>query len=186
MLMLRVTDDIILKQIELADANIVFETISKERNYLRKWLPFVDQTYEIIDTESFILSIYAEPRDRQDLVFVIHFRDEFVGLIGFKGIDKANRKVEIGYWLSEQFQKRGIMTQSLRRLVDYAFKQMDINRVQVKCAVGNHPSKNIPKRLGFVLEGIERDGELLVDNMFTDLEIYSFIKSDFVHGEDKP
>lgn len=63
-------------------------------------------------------------------------------------------------------------------MLHFAYNELDINRVQIKCAVGNIPSKNIPKRLGFKFEGIERDGELLVDNQFTDLELYSFIKKD--------
>jgi len=44
--------------------------------------------------------------------------------------------------------------------------------------VGNFPSKRIPRNLGFVLEGIERDGELLTGGIFTDLEVYSKLKDD--------
>jgi len=65
-----------------------------------------------------------------------------------------------------------------KALLHFAFDELNINRVQIKCAVGNTPSKNIPKRLGFKFEGIERDGELLVDNQFTDIEVYSLIKKD--------
>ncbi len=70
------------------------------------------------------------------------------------------------------------MTKSVEMLCDFAFKVMGINRVQIKCAVGNNPSSNVPKRLGFKFEGIERDGELLTGNVFVDLEIYSILKSD--------
>jgi ribosomal-protein-serine acetyltransferase len=55
---------------------------------------------------------------------------------------------------------------------------MGINRIQIKCAVGNKLSSNITKKLGFKLEGIERQGELLMGGFFTDLEIYSKLKSD--------
>ncbi|MFV0598592.1 MAG: GNAT family N-acetyltransferase, partial [Bacteroidales bacterium] len=54
-----------------------------------------------------------------------------------------------------------------------------INRIQIKCAVGNIPSKNVPKRLGFVFEGIEREGELLSSGVYTDIEVYSKLKSEF-------
>jgi len=102
-----------------------------------------------------------------------------VGLIGFKDTDRRNRKTEIGYWLSEQYQKQGIVTKAVDKLCEFAFNTLGLNRVQIKCAVGNIPSKNIPKRLGFKLEGIERQGELLTGNVFTDLEIYSKLKSDY-------
>jgi ribosomal-protein-serine acetyltransferase len=53
-----------------------------------------------------------------------------------------------------------------------------MNRVQIKCAIGNMPSNNIPKRLGFKFEGIERGGELLTGGVFTDLAVYSKLKND--------
>mgnify|MGYP001050637725 CR=1 FL=1 len=55
---------------------------------------------------------------------------------------------------------------------------MGINRIQIKCALGNRPSSIIPKRAGFQLEGIERAGELLSDGCFADLEAYSMLKGD--------
>ncbi len=70
------------------------------------------------------------------------------------------------------------MTKSVNELCNFAFTKLQINRIQIKCAVGNTPSKNIPKRLGFKLEGVERDGELLTGNVFTDLEVYSKLKND--------
>ena len=171
-------ENIILKQIELKDAADIFNTINSQRDYLRKWLQFVDFTKELKDSQSFILSAINVPVDEREFLFVIHYNNYFAGLIGFKDTDKLNRKTEIGYWLSENYQKKGIITESVKALLHFAFDELNINRVQIKCAVGNTPSKNIPKRLGFKFEGIERDGELLVDNQFTDIEVYSLIKKD--------
>jgi Acetyltransferases, including N-acetylases of ribosomal proteins len=176
-----VGENILLKQIELEDATDIFNTINNQRQYLRKWLPFVDLTNEIKDTQSFITSMLDVPEENKEYVFVIHCKGSFVGLIGFKDTDRLNKKTEIGYWLSEIYQKKGIITESVKVLLHFAFDELAINRVQIKCAVGNTQSKNIPKRLGFKFEGIERDGELLVDNQFTDIEVYSLIKKDICH-----
>jgi ribosomal-protein-serine acetyltransferase len=175
---IRVNEKIILKQIDLSDANDIFRTIDSQREYLGKWLPFVSITKEIGDTEKFIQSILDTPEEKREYVFVIHFNSKFVGLIGFKDTDKLNKKTELGYWLSESHQKKGIITQSLKVLIDFAFENLDINRIQIKCAVGNIPSISIPKRLGFKYEGIERDGELLSKNRFTDLKVYSRLKNE--------
>lgn len=176
MLTLKVNNEITLKQIELSDAKDIFETIDNERIYLSKWLSFVDFMKSITDSENFVNSIYAEPEENRSLVFVIHFNREFAGIIGFKDTDKANRKTEVGYWLSQVYQKKGIITQSLKTLIDFAFEELGLNRIQIKCATGNVSSKNIPKRLNFVFEGNERDGEILSGGEFTDLEIYSILK----------
>lgn len=44
--------------------------------------------------------------------------------------------------------------------------------------IENISNKNIPKKLGFRFKGIERQGELLTGNFFTDIEIYSKLESD--------
>lgn len=167
-----------LKQIEPSDAGDIFRTIDNQREYLGKWLPFVEFTKKRSDTEKFIDSLIHAPEDRFEYVFVIRNQKEFIGLIGFKDTDRLNKKTEIGYWLSEKFQKQGIMTKSVEKLCNFAFEKQGINRIQIKCAAGNTPSKKIPRRLGFKFEGVERQGELLSGNRYTDLEIYSKLKSD--------
>jgi len=53
--------------------------------------------------------------------------------------------------------------------MEFAFNDLDISRIQIKCATGNISSKNISRRLEFKLEGIEWDGELLAGGKFTDI-----------------
>jgi ribosomal-protein-serine acetyltransferase len=175
---LKVDSDIALRELELNDAADIFRTINKERGYLGTWLPFVAYTKELKDTECFVSSVVNVPVEKLEHTFTIRKQGEFIGLIGLKDTDVLNKKTEIGYWLSEKEQGKGIMTNSVKELCDFAFTKLQINRIQIKCAVGNVPSKNIPKRLGFKLEGVEREGELLTGNTFTDLEIYSKLKND--------
>ncbi len=167
-----------LRQLCLSDAGDIFEVIDKQRSYLGKWLPFVAFTKEISDTEKFVDSIVNASKDRFEYVFTIRRKDKFIGLIGFKDTDRLNKKTEIGYWLSEQQQGKGIITKSVAKLCDFAFSELSINRIQIKCAVENKASSNVPKRLGFRFEGTERQGELLTGNVFTDLEVYSKLKGD--------
>ena len=70
------------------------------------------------------------------------------------------------------------MTRAVERLCKYAFEELGLNRVQICCAVGNTPSSNIPRRLCFKFEGIERAGELFPDGSFADIEVYSFLKNE--------
>ncbi len=176
MLEFQISDQLCLRQIDFPDAGEMFNTIERDREYLRKWLPFVDWTRKVSDSEYFIRSLHAGLSNPSEVVFTIRFGGVFAGLIGFKNTDMVNKKSEVGYWLSESFQKKGIMTASVKALVDYAFEQMDINRIQIRCATGNMPSKRIPQRLGFKLEGIERDGEILSGGKFADLEVYSLVR----------
>jgi ribosomal-protein-serine acetyltransferase len=56
---------------------------------------------------------------------------------------------------------------------------MDVNRIQIRCGTMNLSSRKIPERLGFMLEGIERDGELLSNGIYTDLAVYSLLKKEW-------
>jgi len=176
---LLVDDDLMLKEIQLNDANAIFEIIDRQREYLREWLPFIDYTKHAGDTRAYILSLYDRPYDRRDLVFSIWYQGKVVGLMGLKGTDRDNHKTEIGYWLSSDLQGKGIVTKSCYRLTKYLFENMAMNRIQIRVGVANVKSKKIPKRLGYKFEGIERCGELLLSG-YTDLEVYSMLKSEFV------
>ena len=175
---LTIDSNLELRPLKLSDAVDIFNTIDSQRDYLGKWLPFVAFTQELKDTESFVKSVVNAPEEAFEYTFTIRLHGDFVGIIALKNSDKTNKITEIGYWLSEKFQKKGIVTKSVERLCDFAFTEQGFNRIQIKCAVANTPSINIAKKLGFKFEGIERDGELLTGNIFTDLEVYSKLKND--------
>ncbi|NJO87870.1 MAG: GNAT family N-acetyltransferase [Chloroflexia bacterium] len=178
MKVIEIDKDTILKQIQLSDATEIFATIDSQREYLGEWLPFVKTTEKITDTENFIKSVLEAPKDKQEYIFVIRFNNKFAGIIGFRDTDHMNLKTEIGYWLSEQFQGKGIITRAVKEIINFTFNKLDMNRLQIRCAVDNQKSKRIPQKLNFTFEGIERSGELLANGTFTDVEVYSLLSSD--------
>ena len=175
---IHIDKDIVLRQLEKADAVDIFNTIDSQREYLGKWLPFVELTKELSFTQGFVDATVEAPEDQREYTFTIRKNNVFIGLIGFKDTDRVNKKTEIGYWLSNNQQGNGIITKSVVKLCEFAFHKLEMNRVQIKCAVGNTPSKKVPQRLGFTFEGIERHGELLTGGKFTDLEVYSRLKNE--------
>ena len=172
---LTVAPDLYLRPAAVADASALFGIINSERAYLREWLPFVDLTLQQTDTALYLQMITNSTTDK---VFVIVYQEAIVGLIGFKSIDRYNKKLEIGYWLSEEQQGKGIMLRCCRRLLQYAFNELYMNRVQLKVGTGNYKSRKIPEKLGFTLEGIQRDGELL-NGHHHDLEVFSLLKREW-------
>jgi len=178
MVELKVDSEIVLKEIELSDAEDIFKLIDSDRKNLRTWLSFIDSTKEIEDTKDFIRSILFLPKDIRDLVTVIIYNEQKIGLIGFKLTDFVNKKTEIGYWISKEFENKGIVTKSVVKMIDYAFNTLNLNRIQIKCGIGNEKSSKIPKKLNFKFEGIERSAELL-NGKFIDAEVYSILKDEW-------
>ena len=176
---LQINDHLQLERIKEIYAPVIFEAIIENRTFLRKWLPFVDYTQKLSDTQAFVKSIVNIPSSERDEVYIIWFKGEFAGLIGFKDTDPVNGKTELGYWIIEKMQGKGIVTKAVEKLIDYAFRKLKMNRIQIKVAAGNQRSAAIPKRLEFKFEGIEREGEKH-QNRFFNLEIYSLLKKEWI------
>ena len=178
---MKLFEDISLRSLQADDAKDIYNMIDAQREYLGCWLPFVTATTSMAVTQAFVDSAV----NTDDKTYTIRKDDKFIGLIGFKATDNENRKTEIGYWLSDEHQGQGIMTRAVDCLCKYAFQELGLNRVQIKCAVGNTPSRNIPRRLGFQFEGIERAGELVADGSFADIEVYSCLKDEYMSSNSK-
>jgi ribosomal-protein-serine acetyltransferase len=71
-----------------------------------------------------------------------------------------------------------LITKSCRALIDYAFNELNLNRVEIRCGVGNIKSRKIPEKLGFREEGTIREAEWLHDR-FIDLVIYGMLSSEW-------
>lgn len=175
---IEIDEKLSLREIQVTDAPAIFDIIDLNREYLRQWLPFVDSAKKVENIEGFIKNILGHPYETRELTYVIIYENVIVGLIGFVRSDKANKRTEIGYWLAEDCQGNGIVTTACQTLVDAAFRVLNVNRVQIKVARENEKSRKIPQRLGFVLEGVERQGEW-VNDRFHDLELYSLLRPEW-------
>jgi len=173
--MIQVTNNILLKSIALTDASIIFNAIDGNRAYLREWLPFVDATLDKKYTQSFVENSLAN-NEKQ---YLIYYQNKFSGLIGLNNTDLANNKTEIGYWICQDMQGKGLVIQSVSKLLALTFGEFNINKVTIKVGISNYKSRKIPEKLNFVFEGIERDAELLSNNKYTDLAIYSLLKREY-------
>lgn len=177
-MIIKVDDEIALRSLQESDAEDIFYTIDSQRKYLGEWLPFVEYSTEVGGTRRYIEKKMLDAKEGTNIFFTIRKNDVFAGMIGLKNIDMMNQKAEIGYWLSEIFQKQAIMVKSVRTLCQYAFETLGMNRIMIKCAMYNVRSHNIPLKLGFKFEGVERQGELFSQNRFVDLEIFSKLKDE--------
>lgn len=162
-----------LRPICMEDVHDVFTSIDTQRRYLGQWLPFVAATTREEQTREVVLNMIADSRNP---IFTIRANNAFAGLIGFKSFDSATATIEIGYWLREEHQGKGIMHSAVEQLCNIASEELGVHTVEIKCAVGNLPSNRIPQHLGFRLNRIEPDGELLSDGHYVDINVYSLTK----------
>jgi ribosomal-protein-serine acetyltransferase len=91
--------------------------------------------------------------------------------------------MEIGYWLSQDVNGNGVMSQAVKQVQDLCFKHGDANRVEIRCATENKKSRAIPERLNFKLDGVLRQAEFLPGCKIHDIAVYSKLKSELEKGK---
>jgi ribosomal-protein-serine acetyltransferase len=170
-----------LRLLEERDAPELFALIEQERLRLRIWLPWLDQTLSLQDEINFIHHTEQQYARSQGLTCAILYQGKIAGSIGYNMIDWLNRKTEIGYWLASNYEGKGLMTQSCKELLQFAFSVLELNKVEIRCAVGNMRSRAIPQRLNFTQEGIIRQAGWLYDH-YTDLILYGLLASEWRHA----
>lgn len=174
----KINGDIELKLLEQRDAEAFFHVVDRNRDHLRKWLPWVDKMLFVSDYYPVIDMWLRQFIERDGFQTAILYRGEIVGMAGFHGMDRNNHKCSIGYWLSKKHQGKGIMTTAVRALLVHAFEVEQLNRVEIRAAVPNRRSRAIPERLGFKEEGVIRNAEYLYDH-YLDHVVYGQLKSEW-------
>jgi ribosomal-protein-serine acetyltransferase len=170
----RIDEELELRPVDERYAEELTALVRRDIAHLKPWMPWATERYSIEDAREFIrrqIRQYAEDQGFASLVF---FRGRVAGSIGYNLIDWSNRKTDIGYWLGAEFIGRGLMTGACRALIEHAFKELRLNRVEIYCAVENQRSRRIPERLGFTEEGVHRQAEWVHDH-FKDLVSYSML-----------
>lgn len=174
----KINEDLYLKFIELRDAERIFELTNGSRSYLRQWLPWLDATTKLEETVQFIKGCLKDFAENKGLSSVILFKDEIVGVASYNNINWSNKTAYIGYWLGEEYQGNGIMTEVAKALTEYAFNELNLNKVEIRTAVGNKKSRSIPERLNFVNEGCIRQAEWLYDH-YVDHVVYGMLAEEW-------
>ncbi|MDP7002393.1 MAG: GNAT family protein [Candidatus Thalassarchaeaceae archaeon] len=165
---LLVEDGIELRIALEENAEELFLLIEANREYLREWLPWLDDVNSVNDE---ISAIRRGLNTEEGWMYLIFLDGNIVGTLGLNSIDWANRRVTIGYWLAEELMGKGIISKSCSRLLDHCFKDLGLHRAGLLAAVENQGSRAVAERLGMRLEGIFKDREWLYDH-YVDAAVY--------------
>lgn len=173
-----VNEKLSLKIRSVEEAEVFFALSDKNREHLRPWLPWVDMTHSSEDTKKYLEVMLEKFEKKTGADFGIWYEGSWVGSMGFNKIDTVNEWAEIGYWLDKDHEGKGVMTTSVRALINYGFKDLNLHRIQIRCSSLNSKSEAIPKRLGFTLEGRLREDHK-INGEFSDGLTYGLLKSEW-------
>ncbi len=183
MLRCPIDDDTELRLVEERHTEELFALVDRNRAYLREWLPWLDDTTTLEDERAFVRSSLEGFAKGTTIEFAIWHLGRISGGIGLHFIDEANRSGEIGYWVSEDLQGKGLVTRACVEVLDHAFGNLGLNRVVIRVDVGNTRSRAIPERLGFTEEGVTRQSDWLYTR-FRDMALYSVLAEEWKRAKE--
>lgn len=103
-----------------------------------------------------------------------------IGMTTYLNIDKANRRVEIGYtWYAKSAQRTAINTECKFLLLTHAFESMNYIAVEFRTHAFNHQSRKGIERLGAKLDGILRNYRIMPNGTIGDYYMYSIISNEW-------
>ncbi len=113
----------------------------------------------------------------RNLVFSCRYEGRTIGIVSLSDIDFVSGNGEMGVMISDvEVRGRGLATEAVMLMLDYAFGELRLHRVTVRVAPENEPSLLLFRKVGFVLEGRMREvmrrrdgyGDLLVFGLLED------------------
>ncbi len=151
----RIDDDITLTLLSPADAEAFYSLVDQNREHLGRWFRWVDRYRSVADAEAFAEGNFRRVADLLGMTCLAWYREQLSGLVELLNVDRPKRQGEIGFWLGETFQHRGIARRAADALIDHAFNCLDFALVLARANSRNRRSLALLSALGFVSE--ERD-----------------------------
>ncbi|MBI4220607.1 MAG: GNAT family N-acetyltransferase [Chloroflexi bacterium] len=179
-LTIRVDDEILLRRPTSDDARQLFDMFNANREHLSRWDgPWLDKIKTVADQRRIIADHLKPGAEDLDLFLLIIYRGMLVGTVSARGLGSTDKSGHLGFGLSATAQGRGIMTRSLRALLDYAFRERGMKRMHLHAATGNLRSRAVASRLGFTFMGVDRRS-LLVRGRYIDKALYTMLGQDWL------
>ena len=123
-----------LRLLEARHAEALFGLIDENREYLGYWFPFVEKTKTVENSRTDIREALEGFSKGDGFQLGIWLHDELVGAVGAQHISPLFRNAEVGYWLSSNYQGRGIVTKTCAYLITYLFEELKLNRIEIRCS----------------------------------------------------
>jgi ribosomal-protein-serine acetyltransferase len=175
-----IEDNIVLDTLDSRHVDELFAAIDNNRAHLAAFLPWVANMNTVADMSAYVHHSQMLTQQGREVNFVIFSEGLIVGRIGIHYIDLQDMTGDLGYWLVKNAEGNGIVTKSCEALMKLGFESLNLNRLQIKTIDRNVKSRAIPKKLGFTLEGILREGAF-ANQCFYDLLLFSKLKSEWIN-----
>lgn len=178
------TERLVLRKLKPEDADDLYRYFS-----LDEVTEFLDlDTFQTVEQAGELIRIWNQRfEDGQGIRWGIALKedDRLIGTCGFHHWMKAHYKAEIGYELSPEYWRKGIMTEAIGGILAFGFRVWGLNRIEAFIDPRNVASRKLLEKLGLKEEGVLREC-FFEKNRFVDAVLFAILRKEYMkRGEDR-
>jgi ribosomal-protein-alanine N-acetyltransferase len=147
----------VTRVVSIRDAGELAALLTANREFLAPWEPARDDSHFTAGRQREIIARELENYDRDAMIplVIMDEKDRLAGRINVNGITRgASQSASIGYWVSQDRNGRGLASAAVADVVAFAFRQLDLHRLQAETLLHNAASQRVLTRNGFRPFGI--------------------------------
>ena len=170
------TDRLVLRPYEISDALRVQKLAGEKELAETTFLP---HPYTIKAAEDWIKSHSKLIENGDAFPFAVIHKNEnkLVGTMTIR-VDKIHNKGELAYWIGKDYWGKGYATESSKRVVEFGFGELKLNRIWAPIMSKNKASSKVMEKIGLKYEGTLKQDILRWGN-YEDVDVYGILKGNY-------
>ncbi|MFH0816899.1 MAG: GNAT family protein [Methanobacteriota archaeon] len=170
------TQRLIMRQLTARDVKFVYDLFSLEETNRYVSNPPVKD----MKAARGIYEKYCRPKPYLFRVgIILKETGKLVGTLGLYSINMEDKRATLGFDLLPEHWGKGYMTEACRGLLNWAFKELKLNRIQASAEPANVRSLAVMERLGFQREGVLRQLDYYKGAYHDDV-VYSLLREEWI------
>jgi len=172
--------NIILRRLKLRDFYDLYLLLNDSS--ISKYYTSLNYPFNLLSAIKYVLKrkILTMLNYKTNLRFAIQLKgqNKLVGEIGLYNNFK-DKNCEISYWIGKEYRGKGICSESISLILNFAFNELKMNKIIARTIEYNIISKKLLEKHGFKLEGVLTKNRYYKGNFYDEF-IYGLLKKDFL------
>ncbi len=161
-----------------SDASLLYAASVESMKEVGPWLPWCHPDYQLVESEVWIRSQVEAFKAGTEFQFAVETSEgAYLGGCGLNQISKIHQFANLGYWIRSTATRRGVASEAVRLLADWAFAETSLVRLELVVAEGNRASQRVAEKAGATREGHLRK-RLHLDGVWHDAAVFSITRAD--------
>lgn len=164
------------------DGEAFYHLIQDNASYIEDHFPILIESVRTPEEgEAFTRQALAKWLTQEEFAFGIWRVNEadMIGYLHFRNIDWQTPRAEISYFLHQEHAGKGLMTEVMSRMIQFAFRQLQLNKLVLKTLIDNYNSQRLARKVGFRREGDLRHEYRRASGVLLDVMLFGLTREEY-------